>query len=172
MDKKDNAITQARTDDIIHKLSMLVSGGEIKTNKIKLKEQLFLYKLYTLHKPNLHSPADIQATIDNYFTLSMECNIDWNVSSLAIALGITRTELLNYANGNDRMDIKKILQEALQVIEASVSNKLTGYKANAVALNTILQNDFNFINKNYTKENTSNEVLDDISDEDLKNKYL
>ena len=125
-----------------------------------------------IEKPYLNSPASIQQAINKYMNIILEDGNKPTVNGLALALGISKGDLFNIANG------KKVyvcgvcvsgeaeIKQALQVI--ATTNELD--IANSGGMGAM------FLGKNYfglkdKQELTINDESNELTNQELDDKY-
>ena len=146
----------------------------IEKGKLTPNQKLMLHTIEVaqIEKPYLNSPASIQQAINKYMNIILEDGNKPTVNGLALALGISKGDLFNIANG------KKVyvcgvcvsgeaeIKQALQVI--ATTNELD--IANSGGMGAM------FLGKNYfglkdKQELTINDESNELTNQELDDKY-
>ena len=136
------------------------------------KKMLHTLQVHQIEKPILNNSKSIARAIDDYFAITLESANKPTINGLALALGISKGNLLKKANGEkvyvDSIALagdKEIL-EAIQVI--ATNNELDIANSGGLGQIFLGKNHFGLTDKT---EMVINKKDDDTSKEELDDKY-
>ena len=152
-----------------HELEEAIDKGKLSDTQ---KKMLHTLQIMQIEKPVLYDNHSIQVAVDKYFTITLESGNKPTINGLALALGISKGDLLRKANGEKvyvyGVSLKgdEAIKEAIQVI--ATNNELD--IANSGGLGQI------FLGKNHFGLSDKTEVTidhkeSDATTEELENKY-
>lgn len=108
------------------------------------------------------SAAEMQKVIDKYFADCDEKNEPYTVTGLALALDMSRQDLINYQNKGEFFDTVK---KAKQRVEAYIEKKMYGNNVTGLIFN--LKNNFGWVDRQEIEQhNTFDFGSATLTDED------
>ncbi len=100
-----------------------------------------LSKVGREQKPDPKDPQALEDRIEDYFNACAELHIKPNPSHLAMALGTSRTTMMNWANDHSRYIIRQeVIENALNMIEALTTAEMQYGGINPVSGIFLLKN--------------------------------
>ena len=133
------------------------------------KELNHILKIIKITPPILSDRVSIIDTIQQYLAICLEDGFAFTINGLALALGTTRDTLKKWVNGEARVENKDIIEQAYQMISLQTEMDIREGKGNPVGQIFLGKNDAGYVEE--TKHIIKNDKLDEITDEDIKNKY-
>ena len=141
----------------------------VEENKKKMANQNNLMHLANLQKitrPNIQSRNEIDGTLTQYFNLCTEDNVMPTASGIAMVLGITRTQLLEWVNGGGKYPNRDVVAQYYSLLE--VYDEISMKEGTIPPLIAI----FNAKNNHgYKDEVTIKATDEELSDEEIERRY-
>lgn len=130
-----------------------------------------IFKIARIHKPDLESVGSVNRCLEDYFAIVSADKVKPSVCGIAMALGISRTKLIDYASGKTHIATAETMRQALQCLEMFDEMSLrdsTNAKSNPVALMFLMKNNHGYTDKSEVVHSENNMEL---SDKELQKKY-
>lgn len=144
--------------------------SEEEVDKKLLKRQLINIETMYITKPDLSNPESVNDCCKKYFKLCAEKNSHWTFAGLLLALGIGKNEFMKILNGEKLRSVQPVLQEAYQLLNASLETEAMSGKVNPMIIAYLGNNNFGYADKKEVKVVTNK--TEDLSDEELQQKYI
>lgn len=117
----------------------------------------------------------LRRRVNQYFDYCDDHHKHYTVPGLALALGLRTRVLMNYQYGLEHPDYQRVIDYALQRIEAYTVEKLFETKGSTRGLEFLMQNTQNYANKSESKtdlELTEREKVRQLPDSEVKGRLL
>lgn len=150
-------------------LSEAIKKGKLTPNQ---KKTLHTLRVLKIKKPYLNNPTSIQNAISQYFQLTLEDGSKPTINGLALAIGINKKQMLDLINGSKvyingaEVCGKEVIENAVQVI--ATANEIDIAESGGMGAMFLGKN---FFGLNDKSELTINKKDDDVSQDDLDDKY-
>lgn len=125
-----------------------------------------LANIQKLDKPNIQDKREINKTLTDYFNLCTADEVMPTASGIAIVLGVTRTQLLEWVNGGGKFPNRDVVAYYYSLLE--VYDELAMKEGHVPPLIAI----FNAKNNHGYKDEVSIKSADeDLTDEEIERRY-
>lgn len=118
-----------------------------------------------------HNAELVNSRILAFFNYCVDTDIPANVVALSLALGINKTTMYNWINGNVKdlaPEVVNSIKKAVNIIESNTLSNAQNGSINTIAAALVLNNNFGYANNNTT---VNIEVKPQQSIDQLQNKY-
>lgn len=124
--------------------------------------------IQAIAKPNVNDVKGVERACKDYFTLCEENRMRPSVSGLALALGVNRSILLKWLNGEITIQTADVIMEYFSLIEIFDETALKDNKTNPVAGLFNMKNNFGY------KDEVEHHIIEDKkpTNKELEEKYI
>lgn len=126
-------------------------------------------KVNNIKKPILESPESIAACGETYFKLCYKDGVKPSPAGLALAIGVSRLTLLNWASGNSRLQNSEVIANLLQRCETFMVSSMMAGTVNPVPGLFFLKNNHGYKDESTIKVDSKDKQL---TDDELRKKYI
>jgi len=167
-----------------HKKQILPSEGRVAAAKRK-KEELasgdttkFLahsLKMWDLDKLDFNYPDLVESRVRWYFELCVEDDTKPSMEGLAMALGISRNRLINFASDRKisaNKESMEIVGRSIQMLNAMMTDFMMNNKVQPLTGIFLMKNNFGYSDKTDVQVAPKNLLGEGKTNEELQKKYL
>lgn len=129
----------------------------------------------SLDKVDCYNADQVWGRITEYFTICQNNDMKPSVAGLALAFGINRVTLWDYANGNTRSMSKECVscyKKAYTMLNAAMEDYMQNGKINPVSGIFLMKNNMGYRDQQEVVVTPQNQLGDQTSAEELQQKYL
>lgn len=115
----------------------------------------------------------VEERINEYFTICFKNDMKPSVAGLALAIGVGRKALWEWANGINRKEThRNVIKKAYQMLDAQMSDYMQNGKINPVSGIFLMKNNFGYTDKTEVVVTPNNPLGAETSQKELEDKYM
>lgn len=115
----------------------------------------------------------VEKRINEYFTICFENDMKPSVAGLALAVGVARKTLWEWANGVSREGThRNAIKKAYQMLDAQMSDYMQNGKINPVSGIFLMKNNFGYADKTEVVVTPNSPLGAETSQKELEDKYM
>lgn len=127
-----------------------------------------------LPKIDTNNAELVQERIERYFEICAENDMKPNIPGLALSLGVDRTTLWRWVNGqlSKPEDVRNTIKNAYQIINSMMEDWMQNGKINPVAGIFLMKNNMGYADKQEVVVTPNQPLGNEMSSDDLQQKYI
>ena len=115
----------------------------------------------------------VEERINEYFTICFQNDMKPSVAGLALAVGVARKTLWDWANGFNRRETHcNAIKKAYQMLDAQMSDYMQNGKINPVSGIFLMKNNFGYADKTEVVVTPNSPLGAETSQKELEDKYM